>query len=499
MAGRSSRESESRNAPERDGRRHVAIVGGGIAGLAAAWYLGRDGGDRVRVTVLEGGDRVGGKLRVSEVAGVPVDEGAEAMLAARPEGRELARLAGLGDELVDPGPTSSLIYSRGALRELPKGHVMGVPSDLAALGRSGILSPLGFLRVPLDQVLPPTLVRTDVSVAAYVRARMGDEVVERLVEPLLGGVYAGRAEYLSLDATMPRIATAARTERSLLAAARQIAQEGASRPRGPVFTTLARGLGTLPEALAAGSGAEVRTGTLVRELRRTDNGWRLVAGPANAPEEIEADAVILALPAVPASRLLQDEVPKAAAELTRIEYASMAIVTLAYPRSAFPALPEGSGYLVPPVEGRAVKAVTFSSVKWPHLAKAAPDLVIVRCSIGRLGEEQVLQRDDAELVSLAMAELTDVLGVRGLPRDSRVTRWGGSLPQYNVGHLDRVARIRAAVAMQPGLAVCGAAYDGVGVPACIATARTAVGRILDHLDPRGEWRHDRGKATAKSA
>src|SRR5690606_15381501 len=145
--------------------------------------------------------------------------------------------------------------------------------------RSGVLSPLGFLRVPLDQVLPPTLVRTDVSVAAYVRARMGDEVVDRLVEPMLGGVYAGRAEHLSLDAAMPRIATAARTERSLLTAARQISQEGAGRARGPMFTTLARGMGTLPEALAAGSGAEVRTEAMVRELRRTEDGWRLVTGP----------------------------------------------------------------------------------------------------------------------------------------------------------------------------------------------------------------------------
>jgi oxygen-dependent protoporphyrinogen oxidase len=163
----------------------------------------------------------------------------------------------------------------------------------------------------------------------------------------------------------------------------------------------------------------------------------------------------------------------------------MAIVTLAYPKSAFPQPPAGSGYLVPPVEGRPVKAVTFSTTKWPHLAEADRDLIIVRCSIGRLGEEQVLQRDDAELVALAMNEMTDVMGVRGLPRDTRVTRWGGSLPQYNVGHLDRVARIRAAVAPQPGLALCGAAYDGLGVPACIGTGRTAAARILDHLTTHG--------------
>ncbi|MER5319118.1 protoporphyrinogen oxidase [Streptosporangium roseum] len=466
-------------------RCHVVVVGGGIAGLAAAWYL-RQGGEGVRVTVLDGARRVGGKLLATEVAGVSADAGAEAMLARRPEGKDLARMVGLGEELRHPGTTQAAILSRGTLRPMPKGHVMGVPSDLASLARSGILSPGGLARVPLDQILPATLVGTDVSVAAYIRARMGGEVVERLIEPLLGGVYAGKADRLSLDATMPRIAIAARSERSLLAATREIAAE-APKDAGPVFTTLRRGMGSLPEAVAAASGAEIRTGVMVREMRRTESGWQLVAGPVPEPEVIEADAVIVATPGPSASRLLAGEAPLAAAELARIDYASMAIVTLAYPREAFPRPPDGSGYLVPPVDGRPIKAATFSSVKWPHLAEADPNLILLRCSIGRLGEEAVLQRDDAELVALAMAEMVEVMGVRGLPRDSRVTRWGGSLPQYDVGHLDRVARIRAAVAAQPGLALCGAAYDGVGIPACVSTARTAAARILDHLDPTGEW------------
>ncbi|MEU7898862.1 protoporphyrinogen oxidase [Nonomuraea sp. NPDC049152] len=466
-------------------QRHVVIVGGGISGLAAAWFLRQGGGERVRVTVLEGGPRVGGKLRASEVAGVSADEGAESMLARRPEGIELARMVGLGADLAEPGTTQAAVYTRGALRPMPKGQVMGVPGDLTELARSGIISPGGLIRVPLDQLLPATLVRTDVSVASYIRARMGSEVVERLVEPLLGGVYAGRADMLSLEATMPRIAAAARSERSLLGAVRDIVDE-TPKDAGPVFTSLRGGLGRLPEAVAKASGADIRTGVTVRELRRTQDGWLLVTGPVPRPETVEADAVIIAVPATPASRLLSDAVPKAAAELARIEYSSMAIVTLAYPAAAFPTPPTGSGYLVPPVEGRAVKAATFTSVKWPHLVESDPSIVLVRCSIGRIGEEQVLQRDDAELVSLATAEMAEVVGVRGLPIDSRVSRWGGSLPQYNVGHLDRVARVRAAVAVEPGLAVCGAAYDGLGVPACVSTARTAAARILDHLGDRGE-------------
>ncbi|MEU8105304.1 protoporphyrinogen oxidase [Nonomuraea muscovyensis] len=460
---------------------HVVVIGGGISGLAAAWHLRHAAhagqGPRIRVTVLEASPRVGGKLYASEVGGVMVDAGAESMLARRPEGKDLAAAAGLGGDLVDPGITRAAILSRGTLRPMPRSQVMGVPADLAELARSGILSPGGLLRVPMDQILPATLVRTDVSVAAYIRARMGGEVLDRLVEPLLGGVYAGHADRLSLEATMPRVAAAARSERSLLTAARQIVQD-ASGGGGPVFTSLRSGMGSLPEAVAKASEADVRTGVTVRELHRTADGWRLVAGPVPHPEIIEADAVIVAAPGPAAARLLKAEVPAAAAELARIDYASMAIVTLAYAPTAFPELPTGSGYLVPPVEGRPVKAATFSSIKWPHLGG---DVFVVRLSIGRIGEEHLLQRDDAELVSLATAELAGVLGARGLPLDTRVTRWGGSLPQYNVGHLDRVARVRAAVAPQPGLAVCGAAYDGLGIPACIATGRTAAARILDHL------------------
>ncbi|MBF8190151.1 protoporphyrinogen oxidase [Nonomuraea sp. K274] len=463
-------------------RAHVVVIGGGISGLAAAWYIRQGAGERIKVTLLDAAARVGGKLYASEVAGVSVDAGAEAMLARRPEGADLARAVGLGDELVYPGTARSAVYTRGALRTMPKGQVMGVPADLIELARSGIVSPGGLLRVPLDQILPPTLVRTDVSVAAYIRARMGGEVVERLIEPLLGGVYAGRSDQLSLEATMPRVAAVARTERSLLAAARQLVGE-APKDAGPVFTSLKNGVGGLSEAVAKASGADIRTGVTVRELRRTERGWQLVAGPVPRPETIEADAVIVAAPGPAAARLLKAEAPKAATELARIEYASMAIVTLAYPLDAFPEPPGISGYLVPPVEGRPVKAVTFSSVKWPHLAK---DLIIARCSIGRLGEEHLLHRDDAELVSLATAEMGSVMGARGLPIDTRVTRWGGALPQYNVGHLDRVARVRAAVAVQPGLAVCGAAYDGIGIPACLGTARTAAARILDHLSQQGE-------------
>ncbi|MUN36290.1 protoporphyrinogen oxidase [Actinomadura litoris] len=462
----------------------AVVVGGGIAGLTAARELARAG---VRVTVLEGSPQTGGKLQVSEIAGLPVDEGAEAMLVRRPEGLELVRELGRGGELVNPGTTSSAILSRGALRPIPSGQVMGVPSDLRALAASQVLSPAGLARVPLDLVLPGTPHDADVSVAGLVGARLGREVVDRLVEPLLGGVYAGRAELLSFEATLPALAAAARGRRSLISAVHGV-RNAAPKEEGPVFATLPGGLGTLPGAVAAdlaAAGGTIRTDAMVRELRRREDGWRLTLGPARDPEYLDADAVVIAVPAAPASRLLRAQVPAAAAELAQIEYASMAIVTLVYPAAAFPRLPKGSGYLVPAVESaHEVKAVTFSSVKWPHLRAHDPGLIAVRCSIGRFGEEHTLQRADEELVAAATAELADTCGVGGPPAETRVTRWGGGLPQYNVGHAGRVARIRAAVAGEPGLAVAGAAYDGLGVPACVASARAAAVRILEHVRSR---------------
>jgi oxygen-dependent protoporphyrinogen oxidase len=438
----------------------------------------------VRVVVLEGSPQPGGKLSLAEVAGCAVDVGAEALLARRPEGTGLIRAAGLGDELIPPGTTAARIWSRGAMHPLPARQFMGVPADLGELARTGLLSADGLARASQEPHLPVTHRDGDVSVAGYVGARFGGEIVDRLVDPLLGGVYAGRSEELSFEATLPGLALASRTHASLAGAAASLLPPApADRRPAAVFTTLAGGLGTLPPALAAASGAEVRTGAMVRELVRRPRGWRLTIGSAHAPQYLDADAVILALPGRPASRLLGG-VPgaaAAAAALGEISYASMAIVTLAYPDTAFPQLPDGSGYLVPAVDGRPVKAVTFSSVKWPHLRERADGLVFVRCSVGRIGEEAILQRDDGELAALAAADLAAATGVRGAPAGVLVTRWGGGLPQYTVGHLDRVARIQAGLAAQPGLAACGAAYAGVGIPACVGTARAAVDQALAGL------------------
>jgi oxygen-dependent protoporphyrinogen oxidase len=454
----------------------VVVVGGGIAGLTAARDLTRAAHD---VLVLESSPQVGGKLRRAEVAGVAVDVGAEAMLNRRPEGVELAREVGLPIE--HPRLVSSRIWSRGALRPLPR-SLMGVPLDLDGLAASGVLTPEGLARVREEASLPPEQVDGDISVGELVDRRFGREVTDRLVEPLLGGVYAGHARLISARASVPQLVR--------LAARGSVTEQAGGLPTsydGPVFAGIAGGMGRLPGMLSAE--LAVRTDTTVRELRRTEAGWALTVGPATAPERVDADAAVLAVPPPAAARLLAGPVPAAARELAAIEQASMAVVTMAFRESDVPGLAaaDSSGFLVPPVERRRIKAATFSFSKWGWVRAAGGGLLLLRTSLGRHREEAALHASDEELVAWSLADLREAVGPLPEPVDSHVQRWGGGLPQYAVGHLDRVARIRSAVAGavgEPGapvLAVCGAAYDGVGIPAVIASAHRAAGEVLRAL------------------
>ncbi|MDT0185388.1 protoporphyrinogen oxidase [Microbacterium sp. ARD31] len=443
--------------------RDVVVVGGGVAGLVVARDLAAAGRD---VLLLEGSPHIGGKLRSGEVAGLTVDVGAEAMLARRPEGVGLA--AEIGAEVVHPTSATSGVWSRGALRTMPR-SLMGVPFDVEQLAASGVLSPEGLARARQEQ---PSEVGDDVSVGDLVAARLGDELVDRLVEPLLGGVYAGHARRISAAAAVPQLLAMARRG-SLL-------DEAAAVPSSttPVFAALPGGMGRLPGLLADGGGFEVRTSATVRALRRTPSGWAVTVGPTTHPETVEAPAVVLATQAAATARLLGELAPAAAAELAGIETASVAVVTLAFRARDVPdALLERSGFLVPPVEQRAIKASTFSFAKWGWVRDLDPGVVVLRTSLGRHGEESTLQADDEGLVRVSLADLAGMAGITARPVDTHVQRWGGALPQYAVGHVARVARIRAAVDALPGLAVCGAAYDGVGIPAVIGSARRAVASV----------------------
>lgn len=458
--------------PDGLARPAVAVIGGGISGLVAAWELGRHRPDAA-ITVYEATDRVGGKLHSAPVAGHSVDVGAESLLIRRPEAVELA--AQLGFELEHPLTTAATITVGGHSHPIPSGTVMGVPASTTGL--QGLLSPPALRRVADEPLLPPLApLLDDLSVAELVSQRLGPEILDRLVEPLLGGVYAGRAEQLSVRATLPSLAAALGKGGSLVDAARSTLSP--SRPTGPVFGAPAGGVGRLPLELAQRGNFDVETGVTVREIQKTESGYQLVVGAVSRSRTVSVDAVVVAAPAAASSRLLQQVAPRAARELAEVETASVAVVSMAYRDVALPA---GSGTLVAGSEGLRVKAVTLSSQKW---GGAPPGLTLLRASLGRAGDSRDLQFDDAELITRVQRELRRLYGLVAHPIDTRVTRWGGGLPQYHVGHLERVARIRAEVAKVDGLAVCGASYDGVGIPACIGSARQAAEAVLPALAPR---------------
>ncbi|MFI6049410.1 protoporphyrinogen oxidase [Streptomyces violascens] len=460
-------------------KRSVVVIGGGISGLAAAWQLR----GRAEVTVLESGARVGGKLRTGTLAGVAVDEGAESLMALRPEAVDLAEAVGLGRALADPAPAPVTVWTRGALRPMPTGHVLGIPPDPESLAGTGLLSEQGLARLREEPSRLAAPVTEDVAISTYLAERIGREAVDRLVEPLLGGVYAGSTDHLSLRSAMPGVAGMAERGEPLLAALR-----GRPRPKGSFVRGIEGGTGRLPLAVAQACGARILTGTTVRALERTaSGGWRVQAATADGPLLLGADAVVLAVPAFAAAALLGPHAPAARTELSEIPYASTAVVTMAFARdrAGLAGLPSGNGFLVPPVDGHTVKAATFLSNKWGWQANAAPELFLLRASIGRAGEEHLLDRPDRHLIRTALNDLHHAVGRIGEPVSARVTRWDRGLPQYTVGHTARLARIRDDIATLPGLEVCGAAYEGVGIAACVATGLAAAERVLDRAGVPG--------------
>jgi oxygen-dependent protoporphyrinogen oxidase len=450
----------------------VTVVGGGISGLAAAWFASQAGAE---VTVLEAGARLGGKFDSVVVAGRQVDAGPDAFLARVPEAIDLCRQIGLGDELVSPATGKAYVWVRGALRPLPEGLVLGVPTDLPALARSGILSPAGVARAGLDVFLPRSpraVAGGDRSVADVITERFGREATDHLVDPLLGGINAGRSDQLSLDVSAAQLATAYRSGRSLLLGLRR--QRKANPPSdAPVFYAVAGGMHRLIDRLVErlrDAGVVLSTGVALDSL------------DSLAGAEAEADRVIVSTPASVTADLVGAAAPRAAAALRTIEYASVALTVLAYPVTAVSRPLDGSGFLVPRVEGRLMTACSWASTKWAGLS--TPDTVLLRVSAGRIGDERVLELDDNELVERLHEELTEAMGLRAAPTDAAVVRWHRAFPQYRPGHGALVDGIFDAVGNAlPHVALAGAAYRGVGIPACIATARRAAEAVAGPSGP----------------
>jgi protoporphyrinogen/coproporphyrinogen III oxidase len=450
---------------------HVAVVGGGISGLAAAHQLLAGGDDaRCRVTVLEAQQRLGGKIKTSPFAGrAAVDEGADAFLARVPWAHELADEVGIVDELVSPTTGSAAVWWDG-LQPIPQGLLLGLPTDLGPLARTKLLTWRAKIRAATEALRPRTGVESD-SIGAWVRSRFGDQVHERLVDPLVGSIYAADTDRFSLSA-VPQLADLAAGSRSVLLGARR----RRAAPSGPVFEAPRAGMGRLVDAAARSiveRGGVIRTDAACQTLERDGVGWRV--------DGVYADAVILACPAAQAARLL----PSASEALAAIEYADVVLFTLAIPRSDFPERLHGlSGYLVPKPVQHLVTAVSFGSQKWGQwdlLADGSTaDTVLLRISLGRDGLP-VLHMSDERLLDAAITEAGHHLDLVLRPTEVRISSWQRAFPQYRPHHHRRIAAIEAD--LPPSLALAGASYHGIGIPACIRSGRRAASAIADRALP----------------
>jgi len=448
----------------------LAVIGAGIAGLAAAYEGQRQQLDTV---VFEASDRVGGKIHASTFAGQLVDEAADAFLARVPWAVELCDELGLTPRLTEPAARSAFVWSRGELRRLPASQLLGVPTDLDELAATGIVSDEGVERAREDLDRGDPAPEGDPSIGAFVRDRLGDEVVDRLVGPLVGGINAGDVDRLSLRGSAAQIAGAADRGGSLIAAARAIRAGATAQPTAPVFHAPLGGMTELVDALrrSCESTVAIRTGTPVSRLRPTAAGWLV----GDEPEAF--DHVVVAVPARVAAELVA-RAAEAASILSHIDYASVAMVSLAFEPSSLGHELDGSGFLVPAIEGRFVTACSFASSKWAHLGSS--DTAILRVSAGRDGDtELATDLDDATLSRKVLSDLDDFLGIDAPPIATRVSRWPESLPQYRPGHLDRIDDLDASVGADlPGVCVVGAALRGLGIPACIQQGREAVRRMV---------------------
>jgi len=487
-------------------RRTVAVVGGGIAGLSAAWELtgGADGQrpDAPRVVVLESAERLGGKLRTESLGGLTVDVGPDGFLGRRPEAVTLCRQIGLDDDLVPIAASGAAVWTGHQLCPLPAGLALGVPTRFLPVARSRILGFSGTTRLLRDALVPRRNSRGplgDRAIGPLVAHKLGPRVVERLVDPLVGGIHAGSVEDMSAAAVYPLLLAVSHRRGGLMRALRRAsaaARNADGAPDGavqPAFWSLRRGAGSLAEHLElalSARGVELRTTSCVEALERSPGPapWtlRLVSGP------VAADGIVLAVPAGPAARLLTPHDAEAAGVLGAIDHAPVTVVTLVYPEAALPGSLVGTGLLVPravagasrsggnPERRPLVTACTYLANKWPHLSR--PGEVLLRASVGRSDDARATTLDDKELVARVAIELSTIVGLHGGPTEALVSRWPEALPQYRVHHLLRVHGIEAAAQRLPAFALAGAAYRGVGVPACVASGRAAARSVLDALE-----------------
>lgn len=468
----------------------VVVIGAGITGLTAAHRMRELSAERefpLEVIVLDRAAHTGGPLATVHRDGFTIETGADSFLTEKPQAGELARRLGLGDELI---PTReefrrTQVVHNGRLVNIPDGFSLMAPSRLGPVMRSKLFSPAAKLRIALEPLVPKRKDRRDESLAAFVTRRLGREVLDRVAQPLAGGIYTADPSRLSIAATTPRFVEMEQRHdsviRGLRAAERARAAAGAktggtSGARWTLFATLRNGIGELPDALAASLGECVRLGVEVKQIAPRADGCTVVT---KSGEEISADAVICAAPAYAAARMIRAADPRLADLLGAISYASAATVNLAFRESDFPAPPNSFGFVVPIIERRRIIAGSFTSLKFENRAPAG--MILARVFIGGQLQTAMMQLDDDAMIAAARDEFRELLGVTAAPAFAIVRRWPDSMPQYEVGHLDRVAEIERAATAIPRFALAGAAFRGVGIPDCVRSGEQAAAAILDLL------------------
>ncbi|MGH9539908.1 MAG: protoporphyrinogen oxidase [Terriglobales bacterium] len=458
--------------------KRIAIVGGGISGLAAAFALEerRRAGEALQYVVFEAAPRLGGVLVTEQVDGCLLEAGPDSFLTEKPWAADLCRRLGLEDQLIgsNDGERKTYIVVKGRLTPIPDGLMFMVPTSLMPTFLSPLFSPSTKLRMAREWRCSPRKSNGDESVAALVERHYGAEMVDRVADPMLSGVYGGEASQLSVRAVLPRFAEMEAKYGSLsrgMLAARKNAKH--AEPAPPIFTSLKNGMQQLADTVVSNLPPEfLHANSPVQAVQRQDRGWVVSAGYASD----HFDAVILATPAPMAALLLEITSAELAAELRTILYSSSVTVALGFDQNVRTALPPGFGFLVPRREGRRMLATTFVHNKFPH--RAPQDRALLRCFLGGSRDPQVLQLSDEEILSNVRDELNGILGLSAEPLFSRVYRWKSAMAQYNVGHLERVQRIENLRKQLPGLALAGNAYRGIGVPDCVRSGQEAVAELF---------------------
>jgi protoporphyrinogen/coproporphyrinogen III oxidase len=456
----------------------VAIVGGGISGLAAAHYLARHHPD-LNMTLIEQDRRLGGKIVTERFDGFVVEGGPDSFLSSKPRGLGLATELGLEDRLqgTDEAKRRTWVMFGGQLHRLPEGLSGLVPSRLKPLLESDLFSPVGKERLWQEPFIPAREGDEDESLASFMTRRFGREVYDRMIEPLMAGIYAGDGEQLSLAATFPQLRRLELHWGSLVKGIKATSPPGASGTGRPAFLTPMGGMGELVDAVHQRIlNVCIWEGVRVRSICERRSGFAL---QLHNGSWIDVAAVIVATPAHVAAEILAGTDGVMADTLAAIPHVSSATVSLAYRTAQVPGALEGYGYVVPRQEGRAVLASTWTSTKFRH--RAPEGHVLIRVFIGRSGAEEALAGTDESLVELARAEVEDVLGARDVPSFHRVFRWTNGMPQYTMGHLERVATIEERMQQHPGLFIAGNAFRGVGIPDCIESGERAARAAADYI------------------